>query len=55
MMHTDISGGCITEDSASLVDLIGDLGSSVTRHYPWKDLFVLVRKDDISRLQLISL
>ena len=27
MMHTDIADGCITEDSAYLVDLIYELGS----------------------------
>ena len=31
MMHTDLVRGRVTEDSASLVDLIGDFGSSVPK------------------------
>ena len=53
MIHTDLSRGCITEDSASLVDLRGDFGSSDPKHYPWKPWFILVRKYDLPRFQLI--
>ena len=35
-MHTDLSRVCITEDSASLLDLRGDFGLSFAKNYPWK-------------------
>ena len=54
-MHTDLDGGLITEDSASLVDFIGNFLYSVTKHSPWNNLFVLVIKYDLTRFQLISL
>ena len=54
-MHTDLAGGCITEDSDSLVYLRGVFGSSVTKHYYWKPCFILVRKYDLIRFQLISI
>ena len=36
MMHTDLAGGCITEDSDSIVDLRGGFGSSIPKISPWK-------------------
>ena len=35
-MYNDLDGFCIKEDSALLLDLRGDFGSYVTKHYPWK-------------------
>ena len=35
IMQTDIDVGCITGYSASIVDLRGDLGSSVSPNSPW--------------------
>ena len=55
MMHTDLARCCIKEDIAPLVDLRGDFGSYVPKHFPCKPLFILVRKYDLPRFQLIPL
>ena len=36
MIHTDLSGGYITEDSASLVDYRGEFGYYIIKNSPWK-------------------
>ena len=55
MIHTDIDILSIADDSASLVDLVGDFGSSVTKISPWKPLSIMVRKYELPRFRLIPL
>ena len=54
-MHTDHSRGCITEDSASFQDLIGDFKFSVPKTSPLKPWFIVVRNYELPRFQLIIL
>ena len=55
MIHTDLDRCCITEDTASLVDLRGDFVSSIIKQSPWKPWFILVRKDELPKFQMITL
>ena len=55
IMHTDLNRFCITKYGSSLLYLRGYFVSSVPKQSPWKYWFILVRKDEILRFQLIPL